>query len=253
MITRTVRVQEAAEFVEVLRLSLPAELAPFTIYGGHGVVELVRKQAEESDCDSRYFCTLDGARIVAASEFRMVPNGLFLNYIATRPEARGAGHGTQLMKTALSALAPDSAGQIGLDVFADNAAARAWYKRLGFTVMTETVWLTRATSANGPCYAVSGLAQADVVHNKFGFSQLALITPRGTVGLGRLGAGCFRVTSRADFEDERLVATCQALDPARVLLGILPAEEQSNADATSELARSLRLTLGIDGLCRALA
>ena len=252
MITRAIQVEEAPELVEVLRLSLPNELTPFTIYGGRGVVEFVRKQAEVSECDSRYFCASDGTRMLAAAEFRVVPSGLFLNYIAARPEARGAGHGTQLIKTALRVLAPDSAGQLGLDVFADNTAARGWYERLGFTELGESVWLTQETTPGGQRYAVSGVAQAELVHAKFGFSQLALVTPRGSVGLGRLGTGCFRVTSQADFDDERVVATCCALDPRRVLLGILPSDAQTKVQPTRIVARSLRLTVGVNELCQAL-
>ena len=100
---------------------------------------------------------------------------------------------------------------------------------------------------------VSGLPQSDLVHAEFGFSQLWLVTPRGLVGLGRLGAGCFRVTSQADFDDERLIATCHALDAGRALLGIFPADAQTRTKDALVRARSVRLSVDIKGLCQALA
>ena len=52
--------------------------------------------------------------------------------IATLPEARGRGIGRRIVETLLGRAAADGAGTALLQVFADNAPARALYRSLGF-------------------------------------------------------------------------------------------------------------------------
>ncbi|MFZ5752197.1 MAG: ribosomal protein S18-alanine N-acetyltransferase [Pseudomonadota bacterium] len=52
--------------------------------------------------------------------------------IAVRPEARGRGLGSALLRDVLAAAAARGAGRMVLEVAADNAAALALYRREGF-------------------------------------------------------------------------------------------------------------------------
>lgn len=52
--------------------------------------------------------------------------------IAVRPEARGRGLGSALLRDVLTAAAARGAGRMVLEVAADNAAALALYRREGF-------------------------------------------------------------------------------------------------------------------------
>lgn len=52
--------------------------------------------------------------------------------IAVRPEARGRGLGSALLRDVLTAAAARGAGRMLLEVAADNAAALALYRREGF-------------------------------------------------------------------------------------------------------------------------
>ncbi|MFC5908907.1 GNAT family N-acetyltransferase [Streptacidiphilus monticola] len=70
-------------------------------------------------------------------------------HIDLLPEAQGRGHGRQLMRTYLDALAAAGVGAVHLSMGEANHAARAFYDRLGFTELARRgggVLMGRATA-----------------------------------------------------------------------------------------------------------
>lgn len=75
----------------------------------------------------------------------------FVDVLYVRPEARGGGIGTELIRAATEHAGPD--GVLELDVLESNAAARRLYERLGFRTVERTLALeVRDRPEGGPTY-----------------------------------------------------------------------------------------------------
>lgn len=88
------------------------------------------------DCEV-WFDEADGL-LAGVLILRVLDDRLFLESIATSPEAAGTGRGHRLMDAAFK-----RAGDLGLDriglITNSRNPALAWYKKIGFTVDTEEV------------------------------------------------------------------------------------------------------------------
>ena len=73
--------------------------------------------------------------------------------------------------------------------------------------------------AEQPWFA-SGLAEANLIHDSWGFSQFTLQTPKGSHRIGRLGNRLFRVTDGRVLSDDCVLAALKSLSPARNLVCI---------------------------------
>lgn len=238
------------ELVEVIRMSIPSDLVRYTIYGAQGIESFISAQLSEPLGDTSFCMLLEGSQVVAASEFRRLPGGAFLNYIAVRPERSGEGLGTRLLLEAVRALKLGSQQTLSLDVFTNNVAARRWYARMGFESMAGTTWYLAKTRGDAEPYPVAGLPFANACHKAFGFSQLQAVTPGGLVNLGRLAESAFRVAGLHCLEDPRLIATCFALDPNRDLLMLETSEAIPKATGLTPIASSARLRVEVAQLMR---
>ncbi len=85
----------------------------------------------------------------------------YIDVIYVRPEARGRGVGTELIRAAVEHVAPD--GVLELEVLESNAGARRLYERLGFHTVERTLALeVRAQPADGPTYGAVHVQTDDV-------------------------------------------------------------------------------------------
>ena len=157
---------------------------------------------------------------------RLDPRTVMINNIFVRGGARGRGLGTALLRRGLSE--HPQFERVVLDVFDDNAPARAWYEALGFVFSPGRTWLERALPPAGTGeYQVEDLPQADAVHRAFGFSMVRVETPAGDHAVGRLGDDTFRTPAPSALHDPGLVCALANLGPHRRVLSLGSAQDTS--------------------------
>lgn len=185
-----------------------------------------------------------GHSVVGAAEIRRTRGALFLNHVMVRREFRGRGVARRLLSEAFLKLGRPEAKTICLDVFADNTLARTWYERLGFCYMTATRWesgILSTASGEGEWW-VSGLAQADCVHARYGFSMLDLVTTTGQYHIGRLGSSLFRVEDPRLLADPDAAAALRSLGADRRLLLLKRPGPEPGAEDPALLAVGFRMS-----------
>lgn len=243
VLVRELPAERVDEFIRLIRLSIPSPLLEFTIYGGEGIANYVAIQAKYPFADTRYLIAESAGDPIAAAEFRLLDDGLFLNYIAVEPRQRGKGTGTWFLKECVNRLRRPEHAWLELDVFEENHAARAWYSSLGFSEQRATEWrLLEGTRAVAEPLRVGLLAQAAACVEAYGFGMVTLTGENRSVSLGWLGQRNFRVTDPGSFVDPRLRSTCWLLDSTRRLLGVLPAGAVEDGEL---VARSVRLRAAV--------
>jgi hypothetical protein len=85
----------------------------------------------------------------------------FVDVVYVRPEARGRGVGTDLIRAAAEQLCSDAV--LELDVLESNAGARRLYERLGFRTVERTLALeVRPRREGGPTYGAVHVQTDDV-------------------------------------------------------------------------------------------
>jgi|ERR1039458_3029358 GNAT superfamily N-acetyltransferase len=247
---------DAAPIANLFSSSFRPDVARLLIYGCKGASGHIRMQLASGipNAESAYFVAQTPGGIVGAAELRRQPNSLFLNYIAVHPGHRGQRVGAILFSAAVG-MSGVSSGQIGLDVLHDNVRALQWYSRLGFATRTSTDFLELAPPSGadeGPAY-VSGLPQADVCQERFGFSRFNLITRTGTFSVGRIGDTWFRLTDLAAGENPAIFAALKLLDPGRRIFAVVPASSAPPAQVVRLLAKTYRMEAEIPHLVSALS
>jgi hypothetical protein len=95
---------------------------------------------------------------------------------------------------------------------------------------------------------ISGLPQADVCHERFGFSQLTLVTFSGTYTVGRIGSTWFRLTQKEAIDKPEIFALLKQLDPRRRIYAIVPAFSVPNAPVRRVVAKTYRMGTTVDKL-----
>jgi hypothetical protein len=134
-------------------------------------------------------------------------------------------------------------GRIGLDVFHDNVRALKWYSRLGFATIAAAEFLELAApgrTGEEPVY-VTGLPQADLCQERFGFSRFALITRQGTFNAGRIGDTWFRLTDLEAVRSAAVFAALERLDPQRRVFAVLPAFSAPPNQVVRVMAKAQRM------------
>lgn len=122
------------------------------------------------------------------------PEVAHLSYLCVAEAARGRGVASVLLREYLAR--NPGVRTMQLDVFADNAPARALYDRIGFEVDSATTWwiadIAQQDKANDENVRVEGLHAACAWLETYGFCELSVATPNGTVRLGRPSARVLR-------------------------------------------------------------
>jgi ribosomal protein S18 acetylase RimI-like enzyme len=220
------------------------DFAQLLIYRCRGASEYIRMHLASGvpTAESAYFVAEAPGGIIGAAELRRHSNRLLLNYIGVHPGYRGQRVGAILLSAAVG-MSGVSSGQIGLDVLHENVRALQWYGRLGFVTRTSAEFLELAPPSGvdeGPAY-VSGLPQADLCQERFGFSKFNLITRKGTFSVGRIGDTWFRLTDLAAIGDPAIFAALNLLDPGRRIFAVVPASSAPPAQVVRLLAKTHRM------------
>lgn len=119
--------------------------------------ELVRPWNDPGKDVARKVAVADDGLLVAVESGRIVGAVMagydghrgWINYLAVAPELQGGGIGRALMAEAETRLRAVGCPKINLQVRGDNAAALAFYARLGFAV-DDAVSLGKRLEPDGP-------------------------------------------------------------------------------------------------------
>jgi len=217
--------RDAVEIASLLCETFRPEIAPLFIMGCKGAANYIRMQIASGGpiAEAAYFVAHIPGRVIGAVELRRTPGKPFFAYLSVHPDYRGKRIGAQLFAKALG-LSGISTGQIGLEVFDDNLSAREWYVRLGFDTR-QTADLIEIAPPDAPPEEpgyVSDLPQADLCHERFGFSRFNLITARQSYSIGRIGSAWFRLNGSAALTDPSVFSTLRRLDPGRRIFAVVP-------------------------------
>jgi GNAT superfamily N-acetyltransferase len=236
--------------------SFHPDVAQLLIHGCKGASEYIRMQVASGvpNAESAYLVAQAPDGILGAAELRRRPNGLFLNYIAVHPGHRGQRVATALLSAAVT-MAGVGSGQIALDVFHDNTPALQWYGSLGFKTGASAEFLELAppgSADEAPAY-VSGLPQADLCQERFGFSSFNLISGKGTFSVGRIGDTWFRLTDPAAVRNPAIFAALNLLDPGRRIFAVVPSSSAPPAQVVRLMAKTQRMEAEIPHLMSSLS
>ena len=234
--------------VELVRASFDARILPYMIYGQQGIARYIEASQPlvgvASHRDARV--VIDSDEVIAYAEFdlRRAP-AAHLSYVCVAASHRGRGLARQL----ISAFASDHGEltTLSLDVFDDNTAARAVYQKLGLEAQGEvSEWTVRPLpEAVVASLVIEDLPQSLATQSVFGFSSLRIRRDDGFTVLGRLGDTCLRVSSRADYFNDDLLAKVKGAFPmSREALLIAPVNKTADlpGSAGKILARSIRMS-----------
>jgi GNAT superfamily N-acetyltransferase len=234
-----------------IRAGLPAPLLPLTIWQQPGICRYVEQILQElsSGACTYYLLVDEDGQTGGVVEFRRAGSEALLNHISIEPPWRGRSLGRLLLReAALDFLSSHAIQTVLLDVDPANLLAYRWYRRLGFEPQGGNYWhLTQLNSDATEKGSIVGLAEADLVHRKFGFSQVLIETARGRHEAGRLGQEFFRFEERA-WRDPGVHAALQCLDANRPILllasnplGRLPVIHHTLRLRTTSVSLCLRL------------
>lgn len=246
----SVRPAQAADAAYIARLfyeSFRPEIAQFLIYGCKGAPEYIRMQLACAHSESAYFVAQSNSALIGAAELRRQPEGLLLNYIAVSADHRHQRVGPALLSCSIRMLGFYS-GSIQLDVLDDNLPALGWYERIGFsrTGSSEFLEITCANALADSAAYVSGLPQAEICQERFGFSAFNLVTASGTFAIGRMGDDWFRLNDAAAVGRPEVHAILTELDPKRRVFAIL--SRSAHPRCTTVLAKTHRMQTEIGSL-----
>lgn len=223
--------QDAIAIAALMARSFDPVTLGLTIYGCRGIARYlaVRMRLPVELSDYRELLALDAGRTAGFAELRSMTDAVCLNYVAIAPGWRGRRYGDRLLMYALDSVAAAGPASVVLDVFASNPVSGQWYRKLGFESEHDTVWWSLPTAlehgegAAARCLP-EGLPEADACERAYGFSRFALLSPRRTYRIGRLGHCWFRTQDPALLEDADALACLARIDPARKILGLFASD-----------------------------
>jgi len=215
---------DAGRIVEVIRQGFDPAWMGVILYGCAGVEHYVEAQIRlGASSPYRYKVCRQGGVIVGAAEFRILGATLFLNNVAVLPAGQGHGVGGTLLRVMVEEGRSQGLREFSLDVLGSNAPAVSWYERLGLKTTAErSYWLGTLPRAAAPGnYSSSDLAQANLVHARFGFSEFSVEGGSRTWKVGRLGGSYFRLVGWQCASDPGLAGFLGAMDSERKLLALV--------------------------------
>jgi hypothetical protein len=224
--TRLATPDDAGAIVAILRDAVPrfsTGLLERAIYSCDGYATYLRDLIGCQGQGENTFLYVHAADGVVAgyAEFRKTPGVLFVNHVFVRPEYRDRFLYWKLVSAALAGRVEPGCA-VRFDTPEGNVRVFKGYLSLGAVPVDEVVWLEgdlgrgEWPGAARPCF--SGLAEAQLVHQRYGFSRFEALTAAGSYAVGRLGGRYFRCPDLAVTRDEAALAMLHALDAGRMLL-----------------------------------
>ena len=245
---------DTPSIASIIRGGFTSDFLGTTIYGCPGMGEYIRAHilAPSRCSDTEYFVATISDVVVGCLEFRRVPQGLWLNYVAVISRVRVRGVGTGLLDFALRTYPSSTGPELELDVLADNGPAIHWYDQLGFKTRGERR-LFRFEPAESPATTdgvVAGFAQAQAAQREFGFSEFTVRTRAAEHTVGRIGATYFRLRNPAALEDAGLLPFLKRLEGGRrQILCAVSGETPAGIPTTAEhYATLVRMSVPISDL-----
>ncbi|MCZ7438591.1 GNAT family N-acetyltransferase [Micromonospora sp. WMMC241] len=189
----------------------------------------------------------DGDRLGFVDLTLVDPGLAHLSYVCVVRPARGRGVARALLRAYLDRH-PDVRA-VRLDVFADNAPARALYDRLGFTTeSTSTWWVADVTpdwSASSAAARLDGLHAARAWLHTYGFGELTVAIGDTVVRLGRPSARVLRCFEPAALRQPAVVGAVLREFPEIDRVLVMAEGDDAPPSAVGELRavnRSLRMS-----------
>lgn len=221
MITvRQARPGDGVVLAQRIRESLPPSIDGLTIWHCVGVDRWVEMHLAAPASTTFYLAVDERDRAIAAAEFRIISDTVFLNQIGVTPSGQGKGIGGRLLATGLRELSQrGGVVSLSLDVETSNERAAAWYRRLGLSTVSRAYWMLTSQQPDGVAPApVRGWEEAEREHARYGFSRFQVDGSTGSFDVGRLGASLFRLTSVDAWRDLTVHAALDCIDATRRLL-----------------------------------
>lgn len=249
---------DASAIASLMKAGTSPSIHRVTVIGGPSLATHVARQIRASGPD-QYLVAILAGEVVGMTAWGHAGETLMLNHIFLRPDCRGARIGALLALEGIRRCRQAGDQRVGVDVFAENPRAEAWYRVLGMRHLFEKIWLDlplSATSSDGfGDWHAEGLIAADHEQEEMGFSRFSLRTTRMTYAIGRLGSEWYRYGGFDILDDPSAVRALQTLDPSRRLLCIgdaseLPAQWQQQGQI---VAKSTRLSAPVETMLATLA
>jgi len=229
--------------------SFDADLTPFMVATQHGWSQFVTVQLDhpEQFRAQRLRVAEVAGRVVGFADFRAPGDGTgFLSYVCVDPATRGRGVARALLRACVR-----EAGEltsVALDVFEDNAAARAMYDSMGFRAgATQSWWRAPLQARAGdlaPAYlALSGLTTSLATLTTYGFCELTGSWAGRDLRCGRLGRSVLRLFAAQDLDDDALLGALAAeFGELTTAFAVLPDGHRPASAQAAEFNRSVRMT-----------
>ncbi|RYB94300.1 GNAT family N-acetyltransferase [Nocardioides oleivorans] len=253
--TSDVRVRPAVAtdvgwLAEVSRASFASRLHPFLISAQPGIDrfwEVVLSHPAAFPGRSFLVAETDEDGRIGFVDLQVVdPGTAHLSYVCVTEPARGRGVAGTLLRDYLHRN-PDVVS-MQLDVFDDNASARALYDRLGFESVATTTWwvadLPRARRAAAGT-RVQGLHAATAWLDTYGFAELAVAVDDAIMPLARPSRSVLRCPDPALLlQPAVLAAVVDELPELSEVLVTLEGDEPPPSDIgpLRQVNRSIRMT-----------
>lgn len=193
--------------VKLLHESFDHRLRPFMTYTQQGIGDFLAVPLEYPglSSDRTRLVVERQEEIIGFADYRMLGHGTWhLSYICVKASARGRGVATALISEFLR-LHPQ-VEVLSLDVFRDNGAAKALYRKLGFKTVRVSGWATRSLPVPHASVSIQSIEASMAAYRQHGFCELDVHFEQQRIKVGLIGPHVVRCFSVDTFDNDALLA-----------------------------------------------
>lgn len=248
---RSASASDVQWLAEVSRVSFAPRLHPYLISAQPGINrfwEVVLQHPKSFPGRCFLVAETDEGRRLGFADLQMVaPDCAHLSYVCVIEEARGRGVARTLLREYLGR--HPSVASMQLDVFEDNAPARALYDLLGFAPEVTTTWWAAALVQDSTPAAddvqVEGLHVATAGMDTYGFAEFSVAVGDTVLPLARPSATVLRCPDPAMLlQPSVLAAVASELPELEQVLVLAPGDHPPPSDVgpLRSVNRSIRMS-----------